>query len=336
MKSRLAYLWSLLPVLALALGLGSARAPHADPLPEGVETVKAFAKEYGFNRIEVTGKTVRLKGGLHELVLYKDSRRAVLNGSMLWLNQPMKVNRGLWTLDGEDVAKTLAPLVRPGEALGGLGHRVVVLDPGHGGGDGGALSPAGLKEKDVVLDIAKRVRAHLKTLGYTVYMTRFDDRFLTLGERPRRAAAWKADAFVSIHANSGAQTAKGTETFVLALPGGHSTNHISARRAPAEVFDGNEHDEGNMALAFALHHALLGGNTLTDRGVRRARFAVLKDAPCPAALVEVGFLSHAEEGLELARAAHREQLAKSLAGGIDIYMRAVKNAALRAVTQSEE
>jgi len=212
-----------------------------------------------------------------------------------------------------------------------------VLDAGHGGHDSGAVSPEGPLEKHVVLDITKRVRTRLSDLGYTVFVTRHDDRFLSLEERPRRAEAWEADVFVSIHANSGGETAKGTETFALSLPGHRSTNQRPGTPVSEESNPGNRFDAENMALAFSLHRSLLtGAHGLTDRGVRRARFAVLKLAPCPAALVEVGFLTHAEEGKALATAGHRAEIADSLAAGIDNYLREVQKAAVQAAIQSED
>jgi N-acetylmuramoyl-L-alanine amidase len=82
-----------------------------------------------------------------------------------------------------------------------------------------------------------------------------------------------------------------------------------------------------MALSYALHHALLQARPAEDRGIRRARFQVLREAPCPASLVEVGFLTHVKEGSELAKEPVREEIARSIALGIENYLRGVKQAA---------
>jgi N-acetylmuramoyl-L-alanine amidase len=331
--------WFLVLLIAF-FGLGSGRKPAAQtPVPpalSGPVTVKSFAKDYGFTQVTVEKDHVLLKGNVHELQLTKDSRKAILNGSIVWLNDAMVVRNRLWVLSQVDVEKTLKPVLRPAEALSGNGFKRIVLDAGHGAEDSGAISPTGLTEKVVVLDITQRVRKHLLASGYEVFMTRHNDTFLELEERSRRTKAWNADVFVSIHANSGPKTAVGTETFALALPGYASTNQSPGSVIPKLAETGNAHDKANMALAYALHHSLRTHNTLIDRGVRRARFSVLKHAPCPAALVEVGFLTHAKEGAKLAKADHREEIAYSIALGIENYMRGVKLAAVEMETSDSK
>ncbi|MEX2606321.1 MAG: N-acetylmuramoyl-L-alanine amidase [Kiritimatiellia bacterium] len=325
------------PLLAPASGriLPDTAAPVLRPGMKPVP-VKEFAKQYGFTQVKVEKDRILLKGKLHELELEKYSRRAVLNGAMLWLNDAMVIHDRLWVLSETDVNLSLKPLIVPSEVLQGRGHQVVVLDAGHGGTDSGALSSAGLREKAVALDITRRVRAELLSRGYKVLLTRHDDTFLELEERTRRAHNWKADVFVSIHANSGDGAARGTETFVLSLPGHRSTNQSPQSAVPSDVHPGNAYNQANMNLGFSLHHSLVTKAGLNDRGLRRARFAVLKDAPCPAALVEVGFLSNAEEAQNLSKTAHRVRLAHSIANGIDLYLRAVKKAAMNAQIQASE
>lgn len=334
------YISSLMGILSVFL-LGSGRPlPDTSTSPGGelpkTVMVKEFARQYGFTDVKVEKDQIRLKGRVHELLLSKDSRRAELNGTMVWLNDAMVVKDRRWVLSQTDVQLSLKPLLLPTEVLKGCGARIVVLDAGHGGEDGGAVSPTGLLEKQVVLDITRRVRAQLLAQGYQVYLTRHDDRFLELTERPRRAEKWKADVFVSIHANSGSPTAVGTETYLLSLPGYPSTNQRPGSEIPQTAYPGNAFNQANMALAYAIHHALVHQNALIDRGVRRARFAVLKNAPCPSALVEVGFLSHPQEGAKLGRSETRAALALSIATGIDNYLRAVNNAAISPETETEE
>lgn len=321
--------------------LGSGRPPGnsgADKTPQPSKTVNVrdFARAYGFTEVQVGKDRILLKGHVHELLLFKDSRRAELNGTLVWLNDPMVVQNRLWVISLVDVQLTLRPLLLPAEVLTGLGHQTVVLDAGHGGEDSGAVSPGRLMEKQVVLDITRRVRALLLARGYQVLLTRHDDRFLELDERPRRAGQWRADVFISIHANSGSASAVGTETFALSLPGYLSTNQAAGTAVSREVHPGNAFNQANISVAYAIHHALIQQNDLTDRGLRRARFAVLKNAPCPAALVEVGFLTHAQEGARLAKTEYRAAMALSIATGIDNYLRAVKKAAINLETETKE
>lgn len=273
---------------------------------------------------EMRGQVFTLRGE-------KGGRRIWLNDVMIWLNQPVQVRQGHWSFAESDLLKTLRPVLQPAPHLRGLGHQVIVLDPGHGGRDGGAVSAAGLTEKAVCLDISLRVRRHLSAAGHTVYLTRHLDQDLSLEERPRRAAAWHADVFVSIHANSSTNAgASGIETFVLAVPGEVSTNYSTQAQPSQIVHPGNGFDGANMALGFALQRSMLAATAAADRGVRRARFSVLRDAPAPAALVEVGFLSNPAEAALLATAAYRERLAQSIAQGIDLYFREVRRAVLLA------
>jgi N-acetylmuramoyl-L-alanine amidase len=293
--------------------------------------LRTFARTFGFQRVSETDRAFEMHGQVFTLRGEKGGRRVWVNDVMVWLNRPIAVRQGHWSFYQADVEKTLRPVLQPAAHLGGLGHRVVVIDPGHGGRDEGARSAAGLTEKAVCLDISLRVRRHLTAAGYTVYLTRHQDQYLTLDERPRRAAAWDADVFVSIHANSSTNTsASGIETFVLALPGEVSTNHADQANPPQLAHPGNAFDNANMALGYSLQRAMLAATGAEDRGVRRARFSVLRDSPAPAALVEVGFLSNPAEAARLAEAAHRERLAHSIAQGIDLYLREVRRAALLA------
>jgi len=290
--------------------------------------VKEFARAHGFTSVKVLKDEVQLKGRVHTLNLRKDSRKAELNGTVIWLNQPMSVRKKRWHLSRLDVEKTLLPLIHPTEALKGQGYQIVVLDAGHGGEDPGALSAKGKKEKEVALDVTRRVRTRLMKAGYKVFLTRHDDTFIELKERSRRAKSWKGDLFVSLHANSGPKTAKGIETFVLSLPGQRSTNQKFGSKVSKQTYPGNAYDQASMALGYAIHHQLRSSPGGTDRGVKRARFMVLKEAPSPSALVEIGFLSNQEESAKLATSAHREKIAASIALGIENYLRGVRKAAV--------
>lgn len=323
----------LLPVTGSASGgRPSTREPDSSlPASERGMPLRTFARTYGFNRITETEKKYEMKGQVFTLRGDKGGRRIWLNDVMIWLNQPVVVRQGHWSFADVDVEKTLLPILRSSRSLSPLGYQVVVLDPGHGGQDSGARSATGLTEKAVCLDISLRVRRHLSALGYTVYLTRHQDQYLTLEERARRANAWNADVFVSIHANASTNTeASGIETFVLAIPGEVSTNHSTQVQPSVLAHPGNAFDAANMALGFSLQRSMLVATRVEDRGVRRARFSVLRDTSAPSALVEVGFLSNPNEAAQLGTGAYRERLAQSIAQGIDLYLREVRRAALLA------
>ena len=324
----------LLSLCAPALQASGGRpARPAPPTDTGTGThipVRTFARTHGFQRIQETDKQLILSGQIHRLTVEKGGRRVYLNGVTLWLNQPVIVVNGHWSFSAVDVENTLAPIIQPGPGLRGRGARIIVIDPGHGGRDSGAVSATAIQEKAVALDIANRMRRQLVAQGHTVYLTRHADQYLDLEERARRAKTWNADVFVSVHANSSTNTdATGIETFILSIPGETSTNHTNA--TPSQLtHEGNRHNAANMLLGYELQKTMLAATNAEDRGVRRARFTVLRDAPAPAALVEVGFLSNPAEAARLGTAAHRERLARALSLGIENYFTEVRRAELLA------
>lgn len=277
---------------------------------------------------ELSGPSVQrftLQNRWHNVVFKADSREAMVNGTLVWLHEPMMLVRGRWALREVDVARVIDPLIRPEKHLGAAGSRVVVLDPGHGGQDTGARGARGLEEKRVALDIARRLRTHLVAAGVKVYMTRESDRFIELDERARRAGRWGADAFISIHLNSaGNSSAAGTETYALAAAGYASTaGGLSNLSQPGNRFEG-----ANGMLAYQVQKAITVRVGSVDRGVKRSRFLVLKEAPCPAVLVECGFVSNRREEERLLTEEYREALALGLARGTLNYLNLVKRAKL--------
>jgi N-acetylmuramoyl-L-alanine amidase len=215
----------------------------------------------------------------------------------------------------------------------------VLLDPGHGGDDAGAPGPGRVTEKKLNLDIAKRVRDRLADTGLRVLMTRDRDRTADLADRQRRAAQWNADLFVSIHLNSSAdRNVHGTETYVVPAAGFPSTAQAdAARKSEAAGVPGNQFNAANLVLAYYLQKGLLTCTQSEDRGIKRARFYVIRNAPCPAALVECGFLSHREEGARLLNDAYRDRVAEGIARGIMTYVSRAREAAVlnRQVTAAE-
>jgi N-acetylmuramoyl-L-alanine amidase len=212
----------------------------------------------------------------------------------------------------------------------------VVVDAGHGGEDHGARGPKGLLEKDLVLDLARRLAARLAAQGLTIVMTRDADRFVSLDERTRHANDAGADLFVSIHANaSKLRDVAGIETF-FASP--EATDEAARALAQAENLAFGEAAvrmaEGDPVrailgdllatahLADAQEFARLAQRRMAtaeasrSRGVKQAPFVVLMGVHAPAVLVEVGFLTNAREEGRLASAAERERLVKGLADAV--------------------
>lgn len=172
-------------------------------------------------------------------------------------------------------------------------EKIVVIDPGHGGRDPGAMGPTGLKESEVVLQVALRLEDLLASRGIQVVMTRSDDRFLSLSHRAAIANQVRADLFLSIHCNSAKNPAQGIETFI-------------ARKTRV-----------SYPLAEDLQEAMVRQFQETaDRGVKRANFTVLTDTVMAAALVELEFI-HTVKGERILSAAHNQvKYAKALSSGV--------------------
>jgi len=214
--------------------------------------------------------------------------------------------------------------------------RRIVLDPGHGGEDPGAVGPAGTQEKTVVLDIATKLRTKLEAEGYEVLLTRSEDVMVKLSERSKFANAMKADLFVSIHANAATnRQANGFETFFLSEAKSDWDRTVAARENAALEFEDadvsemtdeleliltdlaqNEFVVEASKLAAAIQQQTVPAARVNDRGVRQANFFVLRNNYMPAVLVEVGFLSNKSEEKLLLDMRHRERLVEGIAQGI--------------------
>ncbi len=247
------------------------------------------------------------------------SRKLLFNDCIFWLNSPATTNSlGILSIAKVDADTILDPLLNPEKALQDYAGKVIVLDPGHGGKDPGAPGCSKLREKAVVLDIARRVRRKLRQKHLTVYLTRDRDAFVELKDRPAFATRHKADIFVSIHANqAGREGAAGVETYVMPAAGYCST---TSTKPENKSYPGNRNDAANTALARYIHCDLLAQTKAKDRGVKRARFVVLKYAKCPAALVEVGFITNKHESQNIIDPQYRDKIAAGLAKGILDYI----------------
>lgn len=179
-----------------------------------------------------------------------------------------------------------------------LNRTVIAIDPGHGGRDPGAIGVDGIQEKDIVLSVAHQVRRLLQERGYGVVMTRTDDREVLLQPRVDMAVQANAALLVSIHANA------------LDRSGIHGIETYYLRPDSAE-------------LAAILHRSLVRATGAADRGVRRARFFVVRETPVgmPSVLLELGYVTNPTEGRKLATAEYQAILARAIADGIETFLR---------------
>ena len=216
----------------------------------------------------------------------------------------------------------------------GLTAKTIVIDPGHGGKDPGALGRGSLQEKAIVLSISKKLRDILTKKGYTVLMTRDSNRFIPLRERTVFATQHKADLFLSIHANgSGSPKANGIETYYLAVTStDKAAEDIAARENADSGYSIQELEtllkgiiqesksEDSKRLAKHVQQALVRATGAVDRGVKHARFVVLIGTNVPAILIETGFVSNPTEGRKLKTSAYQHKIATAIAQGIEKFL----------------
>ena len=192
--------------------------------------------------------------------------------------------------------KPRQPQITPRRSLR-KGKIVVIIDPGHGGKDSGAIGIGGVLEKDVILPISKRIAEILERNGIQVIMTRGSDYFVTLPGRVTMAERANADVFVSIHANS-----------------------AGANRPEVSGLETYHYDSG-LRLAQIVHSKILQSLNVRDRKVRKARFYVLRKTSMPSILVETGFLTGRDDAAKLRTSAYQNQMADAIAQGILQYLK---------------
>ncbi|MDZ7261941.1 MAG: N-acetylmuramoyl-L-alanine amidase [candidate division KSB1 bacterium] len=242
-----------------------------------------------------------------------------------------------WGSAAEDYSKTTLA-----QELG-LKVKTIILDPGHGGHDSGACGPTGLKEKDVTLDIARRLKALLKqNSGYEVYLTREGDSYPPLESRTAFANQNQGDLFISIHTNAHPSGEKnGIETYYLSLAQDEESRAVAAYEnalATMKVSEmknllvgimKNSKIEESRGLAEMIQSRLVQKTGRENRGVRQAGFVVLVGATMPSILVEVGFISNPQEERLLKTNQYRQQIAEALFSGIQDYSQTLLAEAVR-------
>ena len=262
-------------------------------------------------------KTRKLKGGGRELMVTLDSREVEINGIKHWLAFPVFEESGGAYVSRLDLGKTLEPAFRPALIPDFPPVSTVVLDPGHGGKDTGARSPYEY-EKNFALDVARRVRNELQKSGVRVVLTRNTDSFVELADRAKVANHLKNSIFVSLHFNAGDgnQAASGFEIYCVTPRGAPSTAYEQIHERDMVEENGNEHDIHSFALANAIYHSMHGKLEMFDRGVKRARFAVIRLAEVPSVLIEGGFMTNPADARKVASREWRDDYAAAIARGI--------------------
>lgn len=251
----------------------------------------------------------------------KNSRFTQINRMPVYLGFSTVELDGQLFMAAADCRHVLQPILTPHAFEDKPEIRRVVIDVGHGGKDNGTRNDNyGLLEKDLALDVSMRLKKLLEKAGFQVKLTRSKDVFIPLEKRSEIANRYGADFFISLHFNSAASPEpSGFEVFALTPQNQPSTKKPKSTKEDSERFSGNKNDPWNMLAAYHVERALVEGLGGPDRGIKRARFSVLKDLNCPGVLVELGFLSHPETAKKVRSADFRQLLAQSLLQGILTY-----------------
>jgi len=284
-------------------------------------SVENISKFYGLPaEVVPSGAKIQTETVSHPLEFVSGSREAMINGVRSWLCFPVIEQDGKTLVSRTDVAKTIEPLVRPHRVADVGKFETVVLDPGHGGHDKGQVSRYG-PEKDFALDVARKLRPILQAKGLRVIMTREGDYFVPLEVRAQIANRARNAIFVSIHFNSSGDdpNATGFEIFSFTPRGAPSTSDGNVAARAFNMQPGSSVDAQSMALSACIYHSVLGHLPEFDRGIKRARFAVLRLTKVPAVLIEGGFLTERGESKLISNKDWRAKLAGAIGIGIENY-----------------
>jgi N-acetylmuramoyl-L-alanine amidase len=285
-----------------------------------------WARGNGLNGFTLNhGGEVVLTNRTTRLVFDVDSAQAQINGVDVRLSFPVAGVKGVPLIAQLDIDTAIRPLIYPQKPAA---RRIttICLDPGHGGKDTGNRVSGGLfwhNEKTYTLLLAFELRDELKRLGFNVILTRSNDTFVDLPARPAIANQAGADLFVSLHFNA-AQTDKdtvaGPETYCI-TPVGAASSNAQGEGGGSGATTANRLEDKSLLLAYQMEKSLVQNLAVTDRGVRRARFAVLRDAAMPAILIEGGYMTNPTEGKKIYDSAYRKQMAAAMVKGILAYQK---------------
>ena len=270
-----------------------------------------------------TSKQFRLLSEKKQTVvsLAPDKRTSTINGMPVILNFAPTWQRGAAYLSYSDLATTVRPLVQR-SALKKHTPMHIMIDPGHGGNDPGAIGKIS-KEKNVTMAFARDLEKALKQKGFKVTMTRTGDYTVSLTQRSAHANRVGAQLFISIHADAAAASVSGIGTFAMTPQGApsYNTNKVESGTSPGHSWSNN-----SLFLAYCVQSNMARAvKPTTNRGLKRARFAVLRETKCPAVLIETGFISNVAEERKLNDPAYRKKIVDGIVAGVVEYKNAVRS-----------
>jgi len=293
-------------------------------------------------------RVVNLKKGAHDIRLRVGDELVLVDGRTTNIRYPVQLHQGEVVVPQrfkEQVVdilfKELKEPYKPAKpALLSSRIRKIVIDAGHGGVDPGAIGRTGLREKELNLEVAMRLRRILESYGLNVVLTRSADRTLALPSRVGIANSAKGDLFISIHGNANrSRSLSGVEVYYLRPSANDSARALFAAKNSAldldpvcfasnsldlkatlwdMIFTGNRAE--SIELARSICHAMQTGLDAKILGIKNAGFFVLKGARMPAILIEIGFLSNYDEERRLKDGSYRQKISEGIAAGVRDYI----------------
>ena len=284
-------------------------------------TAKNIKNFYRFDALNISKGELKFQSPKVKMTIKNGSDNLYINTVLFRLSYKVTQKNGHYLFSRIDLAKLIDPVLRPSYIKTAKRFGTVIIDPGHGGTDPGSVNRYG-KEKDFNLRLAKILMKDLERKGFRVRMTRSSDVYPTLGQRVSFANRIPDAIFVSIHFNSFVNsTAKGIETYALSTRGSGTHNSRGVRN---NFLEGNRRDSENIALATAVHAAVMKKTQAEDRGIKRDRFTVLAGLSMPAVLLEGGFLSNPAEAKKIASTSYLSIISQGIANGIVTYRNALR------------
>lgn len=264
------------------------------------------------------------------LVFDVDSHYVELNGVQVALSFPVANQKGVALVAQFDLDAAIRPLLFPARYAKPSAIRTICLDPGHGGRDTGNRV-SWHYEKIYTLALAGELRDQLRKAGFNVILTRTRDTYVELPDRPALANRRDANLFVSLHFNAtptGKNEVAGPQTYCI-TPVGASSTDAQGEGSNHGPTPANRNEDESLLLAYQIQKSLVRNLDANDRGVRRARFAVLRDARMPAILIEGGYMTNPYESGKIYSSAYRRQMALAIVKGILAYQKMTAPAPLK-------
>jgi N-acetylmuramoyl-L-alanine amidase len=315
----------LLLVIFWAFAIGSPPSRAAVINGQTYVSLADWARGNSLRIVSQTRDKIVVADETSRLTFNTDSTEAEINGVNLRLSFPVANDHGSALIAQFDLDSAVRPLLFPSRYLDRDKITTICLDPGHGGKDTGNRVHHFYwhNEKTYTLLLALELRDQLRRAGFKVALTRNRDTFVDLPVRPAIANKAGADLFISLHFNAtetDKNGVKGVETYCI-TPVGAASSNAQGEGSHHSPVTANRWERRSLLFAYEMQKSLVQNLHAEDRDVRRARFAVLRDAQMPAILIEGGYMTNPAEARQIYDAAWRRQMAAAIVKGILNYQK---------------